>query len=97
MAEFDRTVGKAHTPGAASETRAAAPTAEAILEASRRRVVDQIMREVREVNLDSLSREEALALAGRISTKLRALGRARLSPEDNRILGDLMARLLAAR
>ncbi len=97
MADFDRTIGKARTPGPAPEARAAAPTAEAILEASRRRVVDQIMREVREVSLDSLSREEALALASSISTKLRALGRARLSPEDNRVLGDLMARLLTAR
>jgi len=97
MAEFDRTARAAGTSGATAPGRAAPTTPESIVEASRQRVADQIMREARAVNLDVLSQEEALALAAGISTKLRALGRSRLSPEDYRFLGDLMAKLLAPR
>ncbi len=97
MAEFDRAARAAGSPRTSASGRAQPPTAESILEASRQRVADQIMREARRVNLDVLTQEEALALAAGISTKLRALGRSRLSPEDNRFLGDLMAKLLAPR
>jgi hypothetical protein len=97
MAEFDRAVEAKGSHGATASHRTQAPSAESIMEASRQRVADQVMREARQVNLDVLSREDALALAASISTKLRALGRSRLSPEDNRFLGDLMAKLLAPR
>jgi hypothetical protein len=97
MAEFDRTARAAGTPGVTSSGRANPPTAQDIMEASRQRVAEQIMREARQVNLDVLTQEEALALAAGISTKLRTLGRSRLTPEDNRFLGDLMAKLLAPR
>ena len=61
------------------------------------RLVDAVMAKVRGVDLDELSREEAIELGTQIAQMLRAMGYADLSSDDYKMLSELMRKLTGRR
>ena len=61
------------------------------------RLVDAIMAKIHNVDLDDLSREEAIELGSQIMAMLRSMGYADLSRDDYRTLSELMRKLTGGR
>lgn len=101
MSEFLSRDRAAQSDPTSNATRPApgapAPAAPPVGAAHGPRLADAVMAKVRGVDLDELSREEAIELGTQITQMFRAMGYADLSSEDYKMLSELMRKLTGRR